>query len=97
MLLGRATRDCEVLESKAGSKYAKFGVAINEYSSKNKQQISSFYDVLILNKTAEKAQKIKKGDYLLVEGRPEAEAYIGKDGEPKASIKVFTNKWRILK
>lgn len=97
MLLGRATKNCEVLESKTGSKYAKVGIAINDYSPKNKQEMASFYDVLILNKSAERADKINKGDYLLIEGRPEAEAYIDKEGNAKATIKVFANKWRVLK
>lgn len=97
IVLGRATKDGEVLASKEGKNYAKFGVAVNEYLGTEKDERTTFYNVLIFNKSHEKAERIKKGDFVMVEGRPEAEAYLSNEGEAKASMTVFANRWRLLK
>jgi single-strand DNA-binding protein len=62
LLMGRATKDAEVLDSKEGKKYARFSLAVNEYMSKTKESKSYFYNILIFNKTSVNAEKIKKGD-----------------------------------
>ena len=99
VLLGRATKDAEVLTSKAKTKYTKFSVAVNEYNSKTKEEKPYYYDVLVFGKTAEKAvEHVKKGDTVMVQGRPEADAYISKkDNEAKGSIKVMADSWKVLK
>lgn len=97
IVLGRATKDGEVLASKEGKGYAKFGVAVNEYMGTEKEERTTFYNVLIFNKSHERVQKVKKGDFVMVEGRPEADAYLSNDGEAKANMTVFANRWRLLK
>jgi single-strand DNA-binding protein len=97
LVLGRATKDGEVLESKDGKNYARFSVAVNEYLGGKKEERTSFFNILIFNKSYERVDKVKKGDYVMVEGRPEADAYLSNEGEAKASMTVFANKWRVLK
>jgi single-strand DNA-binding protein len=97
LILGRSTKDAEVTESKDGKKYARFSVAVNEYLGKEKADKVTFYNVLIFNKSSEKADKIKKGDMVLVEGKPEADAYVSKDGTAKANIVVYADKWKLVK
>lgn len=97
ILLGRATKDAEVLESKEGKKYAKFSLAVNEYMGKGKEDRTTFYNTLVFNKSYDKTESIKKGDLVLVEGRPEVDAYLSKEGEAKASLVVFADKWKALK
>jgi single-stranded DNA-binding protein len=99
LVLGRATKDAEVLESKEGKSYARFGIAVNEYIGKGekKEEKSYFYNVLIFNKTFDKADLIKKGDLVMVDGRPDIDAYLSEDGEPKAQIVIFANKWKLIK
>lgn len=97
IVLGRATKDAEVLESKGGKKYAKFSVAVNEYLGKDKEEKTTFYDALVFNKTSENADLIKKGDLVLLEGRPDVDPYISKEGEAKASLLIYAEKWRVLK
>jgi single-stranded DNA-binding protein len=97
IVLGRAVKDGEVLASKEGKNYGKFSVAVNEYLGTKKEERTSFYNVLVFNKTHDKTDKIKKGDYVMVEGRPETDAYINNDGEAKANLVVFANRWKLLK
>lgn len=96
MLLGRATRDSEQLSSKEGKKYAKFGLAINEYRGKDREEKTTFYEILIFNKSAEKSDKVKKGALVMIHGRPEVDAYLSKTGEAKANLVVFADKWRVI-
>src|SRR5690606_21303690 len=79
MLVGRATKDAEELETKAGKKFAKFSVAVNEYKGKDKEEETYFYDLLIFGPTSDGAVKaVKKGDIVTAMGKPSVEAYISK-------------------
>lgn len=95
--MGRATKNAEVLESKEGKKYARFSLAVNEYLGKDKDERTTFYNVLIFNKTCDSADKIIKGDLVMVDGRPDVDAYISNEGEAKANLIVFADRWKILK
>ena len=95
--MGRATKDAEVLDSKEGKKYARFTIAVNEYLGKDKDQKTYFYNCLIFNKTSDQAEKIKKGDLVMVDGRPEVDAYLSNEGEAKGNIVVIAHKWKVLK
>jgi single-stranded DNA-binding protein len=53
--------------------------------------------VLVFNKTSGNAESIKKGDLVLVDGRPDVDPYISEDGEAKASLVVYADKWRVVK
>lgn len=99
ILLGRATKDAEILESKEGKKYSRFSLAINEQigKGKKKEEKSFFYNILIFNKTYDKADLIKKGDLVMVDGKPDVDAYLSNDGEPKATIIVYANRWKLIK
>lgn len=98
-VVGRATKDAEELSSKAKKKYAKFSVAVNEYFGKDKEEKSYFYDVLVFGKSAANVkEKVKKGDMVIISGKPEADAYISKkDNEPKSSITILADSWKVLK
>ncbi len=98
-LVGRATKDAEEFTSKSEKKFSKFSLAINEYNAKTKEENATFYDVLVFGKMSEKVvEKVKKGDRIMVQGRPEVEAYLSKKGkEPKASISVIAEDWKVMK
>lgn len=87
-LLGRATADAEYLTSKAGQKFGKFSVAINEYRGPDRDEATNFYEVLGFAKQPQsRIGKIKKGTVVMVQGRPQIDTYQNKDGEFKAQIK----------
>lgn len=99
IVLGRATKDAEELDSKAKKKYTKFSVAVNEYMGKDKEEKTYFYDVLIFGAGSSIAKdKVKKGDNILIVGKPEFDAYISKkDKEPKTSVTIIADSWKVLK
>lgn len=97
LVMGRSTIDAEVLVSREGKKYARFSVAVNEYLGRDKEEKTSYYNCLIFNKTAENASSIKKGDLVMVDGRPDVDAYISNDGEAKANLVLVADRWKVLK
>lgn len=99
LLAGRTTKDPETFKTKSDKIFTKFTLAVNEYMGKDKEEKTYFYNVLVFDNTAPTAlEKIKKGDLVFVQGRPEADAYISKkDNEPKASISVITESWKVMK
>jgi|LAHR01.1.fsa_nt_gb single-stranded DNA-binding protein len=97
LVLGRATKPAEILESKEGKKYARFSLAVNDYSRTNEESKPCFYNVLIFNKSIEKVEKIDKGDLVLVDGKPSVNAYLSNEGEAKANMVIYANRWRLLK
>ena len=103
LLVGRATKDGEVFESKKGKKFGAFSVAVNRYTDKDKkgkekEEHTTFYEIVSFGKRGEAVSEyIKKGDLMSVMGRPEAQAYLSKDGEAKAKLKVVAEKWQVLK
>ena len=99
LLLGRATKDAELIEAKSGKPFVAFSLAVNRYLGKERGEETQFYDCVIFTKSdVEKAATtIKKGDLIALDGRPEAEAYLTKEGEPKATLRVVTDDWQVIK
>lgn len=98
IVFGRAVKDSELLESKKGKKFAVFTVAVNRYLGKDKESEVTYYDCLCFLPSAEKlVEKVKKGDRILVQGRPEAEAYTNKDNEAVGKLKVIVDSWDAVK
>lgn len=99
MLSGHTTHDAEKVNSKNGKDFVKFGVAVNRYLGKEKGNEVTFYECLEFSeKRAEKAlETIKKGDRVLISGRPQVDPYLSKDGEAKAAMSVLIEGWELLK
>lgn len=98
-LTGRSVKDAEILQTKAKKEFAKFSVAVNEYNATKKEEKTYYYEVLVFDKTAKKVvEHVKKGDIVVVMGKPEVEAYIStKEGGAKGSIYVIAESWKVLK
>ncbi len=92
MILGRATRDAQELESKTGKGFIKFSVAVNEYRGKNTDARVVFYDIASFARSAKStAKRVRKGDIVFVTGTPELNQYEDKQGNAKAGISVLAN------
>lgn len=88
-LLGRATKEPEVIESKTGKEFTKFSVAINRFRPQAEENDVTFYDVVSFGRQPRAvARKVKKGDVIFVSGTPQLQAYMSKAGEPKAKITI---------
>ncbi len=96
---GRATKDAELLKSKADKSFAKFSVAVNDFNSQTKESTPYYYDVLVFGKSAETVEsKVKKGDMVVVQGKPQVEAYVSKKTkEAKATITIVADIWNVVK
>lgn len=74
----------ECLSSKAGNPYVRISVAVSRGSGESKTTV--WYSVLLFGNMAKEPEKIKamysKGRLVLVEGRPQVDVFIKKDGSP---------------
>ncbi len=89
---GNTTRDAEVKTAESGTTYADFTVAV----SPGKERDTAFFPVRAFGKLAEHAEKIKKGDRILVEGRVEISDYTDNEGNQQRSFRVVADTFRRL-
>jgi len=86
-VMGRATKDPELKETKNGKKFVNIGLAEN--TGKGDDAKAVFYDLTFWEKKAELASKtIKKGQPLMISGTLSFEEYDGDNGVKVLSKKV---------
>lgn len=72
----------EILESKAGNKYLRMSVAVDRGQGEHRTVV--WYSVLMFGSMVRDQERLtatySKGRLVLVEGRPQVEAFIRKDG-----------------
>lgn len=98
-ILGRAVASPQKFVDKNNKEYSTFSVAVNRFLGKERGNTTTFYDCLLFDsKAATKInEKITKGTMIAVQGRPEADGYLSKEGDAKAQMKVLVSSWRVLK
>lgn len=98
-ILGRAVASPQKFIDKNNKEYSTFSVAVNRYLGKEKGNDTTFYDCLLFDSKASGKlnEKITKGTTIAVQGRPEADGYVTKEGDPRAQMKVLVSSWRVLK
>lgn len=92
-LVGRITKDAVVNQLKDERQVINFTLAINDYyKSKNSEakNVSTFINCSYWINT-KIADRITKGTLVEVSGRIYVNAYMGTDGEPKASLNCHVN------
>ena len=86
LITGNVGQDAQVFTNEQGKSFAKFSVAVSVGTKQNPK--TEWVQVLCNNKLVDVAKNyVKKGSKLLVEGFPEASAYI-KDGVPVATLQI---------
>ena len=96
ILVGRATKDAEVLTSKDGDKkYAAFSIAVNHKSGDD--WLPTYYECLYFGNTEKLIERVKKGSTINIIGRPTPNAYINKNEEAVGGIKVFVDDYEALR
>ena len=87
ILIGRLTKDADILTSAAGMTIARFTLAVDRrFRRNNEEQTADFINCVAFSKTAEFLEKYgKKGTKFVVEGSIQTGSYTNKDGN-----KVYT-------
>lgn len=89
IITGNVGQDAQVITTESGHSFAKFSLAVSVGAKDHPK--TDWVQVMCNNKTVEFAKNhVKKGCKLLVEGFPEATAYI-KDGVPAATLRVYAS------
>lgn len=91
VICGRLPRDIELRQSKSGSSFAGFSLAVDR-DFKNKEtgeRDTDWLDVVVNGKTAEFAAKFfHKGDCMIVDGRLRKRSYTDKDGNNRSVVEI---------
>ena len=97
LLVGRLTRDPEVIETENDKKVSNLTVAITRpYKNADGVYDADFIEVTLWNGIAEStAEYCKKGDVIAVRGRIQSDSY-EKDGERKFSTRGLAEKISFL-
>lgn len=98
-IIGNVTKDAEVRAFEGGKSVINFDVAVNErYKDKNgqKQERTSYVRCAMWREVTTIAQYITKGTKLYVEGSPDADAYINKEGKAVGNLKINVRELEFL-
>lgn len=94
IVIGRATRDSELKESKDGLKISKFSIA-NNYS---KDKLPNYFDVIVFGEYAGTINNfVKKGNLLGLQGSLRQCHYEDQEGQKKNKIEIIANSVQLLK
>ena len=85
-LTGRLARDAETRQTKAGKAMVILNLAVDEGGD---DDAVTWVKALVFEDQAEAAAKLTKGAEVYVEGRLKAEAWSGREREPRVSLTVL--------
>lgn len=93
VIVGRVGRDPELRYLSSGVAVADFSLAEDRGFADKKQ--ATWWKITVWREAAESvAQHVHKGDVLIVEGQASASAWVGDDGEARASLELTAHAWR---
>jgi single-strand DNA-binding protein len=97
-IIGRLTGDAKVSTLHNSSKVVNFSVAVNDsYKKKDGErvQLTEYFECAYFL-SPEVADYLTKGTLVEVTGRVSARAWMGRDGEPRASLNFHTSNIKFL-
>ena len=90
---GRVTRKPELKTVGSGSEVCRFTVAVNRPVSKDKEQITDFFDVDAWGKSGVFVEKyFDAGDGIIVEGAMQSRKFEDKDGNKRVAWSVHADR-----
>jgi single-strand DNA-binding protein len=98
-IIGNVTKDAEVRAFEGGRSVINFDVAVNErFKDRNgqKQERTSYVRCAMWRDNTAIAQYITKGTKVFVEGSPDADAYINKEGKAVGNLKINVREFEFL-
>ena len=95
-LIGRVTKDPEVLSTTSGKKVAKISLATNQFMGKDKEDKTTFHNIVAWGTTADVAEKyVTKGQEIMIEGHIDNRSYKKKDGSTGYISEVIVEKLQL--
>jgi len=95
ILLGNLTRDPDLRDSKSGSKFCNFGIAINEKWGEKEKVI--FLDVVAFGRKAELMEEyFKKGSRILIDGQLDYNSWETDSGDKRNKVSVILNNFSFV-
>lgn len=97
-IIGRLTANAQVNEIKDGRKVVNFNVAVNDYyktKAGEARTVTEFFRCAYWI-SPKVAKLLTKGTLVSLYGRAGTDAYMGKDGEPRATLRFHTSQIKIL-
>ena len=90
ILLGRLTKDPEILIGKNENKVGRFTLAVQRrYAKEGEEKVTDFFNIVTFGKSAEFVEKyFVKGQQVLVLGRAELNQYEDENGNNKTSLQI---------
>lgn len=98
-LQGRLTHDVEYGETAGGSGYARFALAVRNYSRKQEDgsPTTDFFPCVVFGDMAKTAARgMRKGGRVTVNGRIEINSYTARDGSPRMAVQVVVREFDII-
>ena len=101
IIIGNVGRDPELRYTQSGVPVCSFSVAVSsswtDKSTNEKREKTSWYRVTSWRRLAEISnQYVKKGMSVMVQGTCEASAFMGQDGQPRASLDLTAREIQFL-
>lgn len=90
ILLGRLTKNPEILIGKNENKVGRFTLAVQrKYAKEGEEKITDFFNIVTFGKSAEFVEKyFYKGQQVLILGRAELNQYEDEDGNNKTNLQI---------
>lgn len=96
VIAGRLGRDPEMRYTPQGKAVVTFSVAVDTFRGSGEQQ-TDWFRVSAWGNSAEACnQYLHKGDLVLCEGQAAVSAYLGTDGQPRASLELRARSVKFL-
>lgn len=92
-LTGRVGQEPEFKAFDSGSVLAKFTLACNRYNTKQKEDVTDWFNVETFSKLAE---YVKKGNLIAVDGRLQTSSWEDDEGNKKKRTFIFAENLQIL-
>lgn len=90
-VIGNLVRDPEMRTTPSGTSVCSFTIAVNRRRAQAGQPDADFFRISAWGATGENCAKfLVKGNKVAVVGQVSANAYMGSDGQPRASLEIST-------